>query len=398
MSAFSDIDRTHMAHALRLAEQGLYTTHPNPRVGCVIARGARTLGAGWHRRAGEPHAEVHALREAGERARGATAYVTLEPCAHFGRTPPCANALVAAGVARVVIAARDPFEQVAGRGAARLADAGIVVEQGLLAAQARELNIGFFSRIERGRPWTRATLGLPIDAPPALDSAELAALDAALSEARDDLRHWRARSSLVLERAPDAGRAVGCNAAAPRYVVSARDCAALGAASAACAPADGVPTLALHRDDNSASACEDAHGIGHRARRVDRVDRVDHADARPAGAPSASAPDTDAGLPLPDAFARLARQGVNELLVDADLALCDALFGSDLADELLLYAHPARRDAPVSASRLAAAIDDVARRWGLRPLERLAIGRGERILLRRARGPEPRQGEPGVIP
>ncbi|CAM8755902.1 Riboflavin biosynthesis protein RibD [Burkholderia pseudomallei] len=364
MSAFSDIDRTHMAHALRLAEQGLYTTHPNPRVGCVIARGARTLGAGWHRRAGEPHAEVHALREAGERARGATAYVTLEPCAHFGRTPPCANALVAAGVARVVIAARDPFEQVAGRGAARLADAGIVVEQGLLAAQARELNIGFFSRIERGRPWTRATLGLPIDAPPALDSAELAALDAALSEARDDLRHWRARSSLVLERAP----------------------------------ADGVPTLALHRDDNSASACEDAHGIGHRARRVDRVDRVDHADARPAGAPSASASDTDAGLPLPDAFARLARQGVNELLVDADLALCDALFGSDLADELLLYAHPARRDAPVSASRLAAAIDDVARRWGLRPLERLAIGRGERILLRRARGPEPRQGEPGVIP
>ncbi|MEB5501588.1 riboflavin biosynthesis protein RibD, partial [Burkholderia pseudomallei] len=288
-----------------------------------------------------------------------------------------------------------PFEQVAGRGAARLADAGIVVEQGLLAAQARELNIGFFSRIERGRPWTRATLGLPIDAPPALDSAELAALDAALSEARDDLRHWRARSSLVLERAPDAGRAVGCNAAAPRYVVSARDCAALGAASAACAPADGVPTLALHRDDNSASACEDAHGIGHRAR---RVDRVDHADARPAGAPSASASDTDAGLPLPDAFARLARQGVNELLVDADLALCDALFGSDLADELLLYAHPARRDAPVSASRLAAAIDDVARRWGLRPLERLAIGRGERILLRRARGPEPRQGEPGVIP
>ncbi|KGD49971.1 putative outer membrane efflux protein OprM [Burkholderia pseudomallei] len=206
-----------------------------------------------------------------------------------------------------MIAARDPFEQVAGRGAARLADAGIVVEQGLLAAQARELNIGFFSRIERGRPWTRATLGLPIDAPPALDSAELAALDAALSEARDDLRHWRARSSLVLERAPDAGRAVGCNAAAPRYVVSARDCAALGAASAACAPADGVPTLALHRDDNSASACEDAHGIGHRARRVDRVDHVDHADARPAGAPSASASDTDAGLPLPDAFARLAR-------------------------------------------------------------------------------------------
>ncbi|MCS3397971.1 bifunctional diaminohydroxyphosphoribosylaminopyrimidine deaminase/5-amino-6-(5-phosphoribosylamino)uracil reductase RibD [Burkholderia thailandensis] len=389
MSTFSDIDRMHMAHALRLAEQGLYTTHPNPRVGCVIARGAQTLGAGWHRRAGEPHAEVHALREAGERARGATAYVTLEPCAHFGRTPPCANALVAAGVARVVIAARDPFEQVAGRGAARLADAGIVVEQGLLEAQARELNIGFFSRIERGRPWTRATLSLPIDGPPAPDSADLAALDAAPSEARDDLRHWRARSSVVLERAPDAGRAVGRDGAAPRYVVSARDCAALGAASVACAPADGAPTLALHRDDKGGRACEDACGSGHRA---------DRADARPAGAPSAPVADTDACLPLPDAFARLAKQGVNELFVEADLALCDALFGADLADELLLYAHPASRDAPVSASWLAAAIDDVARRWGLRPRERLAIGRGERIVLRRAREPEPGQGASGVTP
>ncbi|MCZ2900936.1 bifunctional diaminohydroxyphosphoribosylaminopyrimidine deaminase/5-amino-6-(5-phosphoribosylamino)uracil reductase RibD [Burkholderia thailandensis] len=392
MSTFSDIDRMHMAHALRLAEQGLYTTHPNPRVGCVIARGAQALGAGWHRRAGEPHAEVHALREAGERARGATAYVTLEPCAHFGRTPPCANALVAAGVARVVIAARDPFEQVAGRGAARLADAGIVVEQGLLEAQARELNIGFFSRIERGRPWTRATLSLPIGGPPAPDSADLAALDAAPSEARDDLRHWRARSSVVLERAPDAGRAVGRDGAAPRYVVSARDCAALGAASVACARAGGVPTLALHRDDKGGRACEDARGSGHRALRVDRV------DARPAGAPSAPVADTDACLPLPDAFARLAKQGVNELFVEADLALCDALFGADLADELLLYAHPASRDAPVSASRLAAAIDDVARRWGLRPRERLAIGRGERIVLRRARGPEPGQGASGVTP
>ncbi len=162
MSTFSDIDRMHMAHALRLAEQGLYTTHPNPRVGCVIARGAQALGAGWHRRAGEPHAEVHALREAGERARGATAYVTLEPCAHFGRTPPCANALVAAGVARVVIAARDPFEQVAGRGAARLADAGIVVEQGLLEAQARELNIGFFQP-DRTRPAVDARDAQPAD-------------------------------------------------------------------------------------------------------------------------------------------------------------------------------------------------------------------------------------------
>ncbi|AGK50338.1 riboflavin biosynthesis protein RibD [Burkholderia thailandensis MSMB121] len=367
MSTFSDIDRAHMAHALRLAEQGLYTTHPNPRVGCVIARGGQTLGTGWHRRAGEPHAEVHALREAGERARGATAYVTLEPCAHFGRTPPCANALVAAGVARVVIAARDPFEQVAGRGIARLAGAGIVVEQGLLEAQARELNIGFFSRIERGRPWTRAKLTVSIGRP--LDAIDRTVLDAMRSESRDDIRHWRARSSVVLSHAHDAIRAAGRSGAAPRYVVRARDCAALAAASAT---TDGVPTLALHREDEGAptvAPCENA--------------RVD--DAR---RPRASA-DPDADLRLPDAFARLAAQGVNELFVDADPALCDALFDSDLADELLLYVHPSRCGAPAPAPWLAASVDGVAHRWGLRPLHHLALGCGQRVLLRRrARMPE----------
>ncbi|AOK49949.1 bifunctional diaminohydroxyphosphoribosylaminopyrimidine deaminase/5-amino-6-(5-phosphoribosylamino)uracil reductase [Burkholderia sp. MSMB617WGS] len=357
MSTFSDIDRAHMTRALRLAEQGLYTTHPNPRVGCVIARGEEVLGTGWHRRAGEPHAEVHALREAGERARGATAYVTLEPCAHYGRTPPCANALVAAGVARVVIAARDPFEQVAGRGAARLADAGIVVEQGLMEGYARELNIGFFSRIERGRPWTRAKLILSIDGP--LDEIDRTVLDVTESESRDDIRHWRARSSVVL--APQGpAYAAARNGAAPRYLVRSCDCAALDAAPAT---AEGVPTLALHREG-----------------------------ARQAHAPSAGASieagiDAEADLPLPDALARLAAQGANELFVDADLSLCDALFEGDLADELLLYVHPSRCGAPVPAPRLVASIDDVAHRWGLRPFQHLAIGCGQRILLRRLARP-----------
>ncbi|MDN7675618.1 bifunctional diaminohydroxyphosphoribosylaminopyrimidine deaminase/5-amino-6-(5-phosphoribosylamino)uracil reductase RibD [Burkholderia oklahomensis] len=363
MSTFSDIDRLHMAHALRLAEQGLYTTRPNPRVGCVIAHGEQVLGTGWHRRAGEPHAEVHALREAGERARGATAYVTLEPCAHYGRTPPCANALVAAGVARVVIAARDPFEQVAGRGAARLADAGIVVEQGLMEAEARELNIGFFSRIERGRPWTRAKLILSIDGP--LDGIDRTVLDATESESRDDVRHWRARSSVVL--APHgvpfpAAR----NGAAPGYVVRLRDFAALDASPAT---TEGVPTLALHREDAGVAA-------GYATVRADA----------PAADTSA---DAGADLRLPDALARLAAQGVNELFIDADLALCDALFDGDLADELLLYVHPSRCGVPVPAPRLVASIDDVAHRWGLRPFQHRAIGCGQRILLRRrARQPE----------
>ena len=157
-----------MAQALRLAERGLYTTQPNPRVGCVIADGERVLGQGWHQRAGEPHAEVFALREAGGQARGATAYVTLEPCAHWGRTPPCADALVAAGVARVVVAAEDPFPQVDGHGMAKLRAAGIAVETGLMREAARELNLGFFSRIERKRPWLRVKLAMSLDGRTAL--------------------------------------------------------------------------------------------------------------------------------------------------------------------------------------------------------------------------------------
>src|SRR5271170_2252108 len=143
-------DRAHMARALELAARGLYTTDPNPRVGCVVALGERSLGEGWHVRAGEPHAEVLALREAGPLARGATAYVTLEPCCHIGRTPPCADALMAAGVARVVAACEDPNPKVAGGGFAKVRSAGIAVETGLMRDEARELNRGFLSRLERG--------------------------------------------------------------------------------------------------------------------------------------------------------------------------------------------------------------------------------------------------------
>lgn len=149
------LDRRHMARALELAERGLWTTDPNPRVGCVIADGERVIAEGWHERAGGPHAEAMALATAAGPVRGATAYVTLEPCCHYGRTPPCADALIAAGIRRVHYAVRDPNPRVSGGGVAKLEAAGIEVTGGVLAAESRALNPGFLSRMERGRPWLR---------------------------------------------------------------------------------------------------------------------------------------------------------------------------------------------------------------------------------------------------
>jgi len=169
--SFTAADHEFMARALQLARRGLETTTPNPRVGCVLMRDGVVIGEGWHERAGGPHAEVRALAVAGS-AAGATAYVTLEPCSHHGRTPPCADALIAAGVARVVAAMEDPNPQVAGEGLARLAAAGISTASGLLAAEARELNLGFVSRMTRGRPWLRLKAAASLDGKTALNNGK----------------------------------------------------------------------------------------------------------------------------------------------------------------------------------------------------------------------------------
>ncbi len=189
-------DHAWMARALQLARKGLYSTHPNPRVGCVIVADGELVGEGWHVRAGEPHAEVHALRQAGERARGATAYVTLEPCSHHGRTPPCAEALVKAGVGRVVAAMQDPNPQVAGRGLQLLRSAGIEVASGVLEAEARELNCGFIKRMESGLPFVRAKLAMSLDGRTAMASGESQWITG--PAARAEVQRLRARSSVVL--------------------------------------------------------------------------------------------------------------------------------------------------------------------------------------------------------
>lgn len=185
-----------MSHALRLAEKGLYSTTPNPRVGCVITKNEQIVGSGWHERAGHPHAEINALRVAALAARGATAYITLEPCAHHGRTPPCTDALIKAGIAKVIIAMEDPNPIVSGRGCAALQHAGIEVQTGLLQTDAQALNIGFVNRMIHQKPWIRVKTAASLDGKTALNNGISQWITG--KAARRDGHHWRARSCAIL--------------------------------------------------------------------------------------------------------------------------------------------------------------------------------------------------------
>ena len=189
-------DQTWMSEALRLAEQGRTTTHPNPNVGCVIVNDGELVGSGWHRRAGEPHAEIHALNIAGNKAKGATAYITLAPCSHHGRTPPCTVALIDAGIKRVVASAEDPNPQVAGDAIKLLRQSGVEVELGLLRQQANELNRGFFKRMTTGRPWVSIKTAASIDGRTAMISGDSQWITG--TAARHDVQCWRARASAIL--------------------------------------------------------------------------------------------------------------------------------------------------------------------------------------------------------
>ncbi|EKS7792130.1 bifunctional diaminohydroxyphosphoribosylaminopyrimidine deaminase/5-amino-6-(5-phosphoribosylamino)uracil reductase RibD [Edwardsiella piscicida] len=196
MMSAAHSDEFYMARAFELARRGRFTTTPNPNVGCVLVRDDRIVGEGFHLRAGEPHAEVHALRMAGELARGATAYVTLEPCSHHGRTPPCADALVAAGVSRVVAAMQDPNPHVAGRGLYRLQQAGISVRHGVMLAEAEAINKGFLKRMRTGFPYVQLKLGASLDGRTAMASGESQWITSAA--ARADVQRYRAQSSAIL--------------------------------------------------------------------------------------------------------------------------------------------------------------------------------------------------------
>lgn len=370
MSGFSEIDHGHMARALRLAERGLFTTQPNPRVGCVIAHDDEVVGEGWHQRAGGPHAEVFALREAGERARGATAYVTLEPCAHQGRTPPCADALIAAGVSRIVIAATDPFPQVDGKGVARLRAAGIAVDAGLMRDAARELNIGFFSRIERGRPFVRVKLAMSLDGRTALANGESTWITG--EPARADVQRWRARSSAILTgsgtvladnprltvRLPSGFTSPDSREQGhfqPLRVVLDRQCRTPAHSHLL----DGTaPTLLLHGADATVDAS--------------RWDKVE----------TAAIPEHDGRLDLSAVLSRLAQRECNEVHVEAGPKLCGALFAAGLVDELLLYIAPVLLGDTARPLMQLPLLSDMSKRWQLETLDRRTLGDDLRLRLR----------------
>jgi len=360
MTGFSARDHAHMARALQLAERAVFTTKPNPMVGCVIADGDRVLGEGWHVRAGEPHAEVNALRAAGAAAQGATAYVTLEPCAHHGRTPPCADALVGAGVTRVVAACRDPFHQVSGQGFAKLQAAGITVEHGLMEAAARHLNRGFFSRVERGRPWVRVKLAMSLDGRTALANGESKWITS--EAARADVQRWRARAGAILTgigtvladnpmltvRLPE-----GEDFAPPLRVVL--DERGRLPANASLLTDGNAPTLAVHADDVV----------------------PDYDDAVSAFAVRRA----PGGLDLNAVLSQLGQRGVNELHVEAGATLSGGLLTAGLVDELLIYIAPVllgEHGRPLFAGLDPASMAD---RLGLRLLDTRQVGPDLRLLL-----------------
>lgn len=360
MSLFTATDHALMARALRLAERGAWTTKPNPLVGCVVADGERIVGEGWHARAGEPHAEVLALQAAGEAARGATVYVTLEPCAHTGRTPPCAEALVDAGVGRVVAAMRDPFPQVDGKGFERLQAAGIECHYGLMEAAAREQNRGFFSRIERGRPWVRVKLGVSLDGRTALASGESKWITS--DAARADVMRWRARSGALLT---GSGTVLADD---PNLTVRLADAAPF------------VPPLRVVLDPGLATI---ARG---RIREGDAPTLYIHApDVKPPRdftAQRIHVPVQAGMLDLDAVLAELARREVNEVQVETGATLAGALLRAGLVDEVLLYVAPVLLGVDARPMFEGLRVDDMGHRLDLQVVDRRRVGPDERLLLR----------------
>ena len=364
MSRFSAADHSLMARALRLARRGLNTATPNPRVGCVIVRDGHVVGEGWHEKAGLPHAEAGALAAivgAGDTPIGATAYVTLEPCSHFGRTPPCADALIAAGVARAVVAMRDPNPLVAGQGLARLAAAGIEVASGLMEADATELNIGFVSRMTRGRPWLRLKVAASLDGKTALNNGVSQWITG--PAARRDAHAWRARSCAVLtgigtvrdDNPRLTVREVPTTRQPLRVVIDSR----LETPQDAAILEGGNVLIAAAQDDAGRAAA-----------------------LRARGAEIVILPNDGGKVELADLLRELGRRGINEILAEAGTRLNGSLLREGCVDELLIYQAPLLMGDSARGMFGLAELTDLGGATRLSIIERRSLGADLRIRAR----------------
>jgi diaminohydroxyphosphoribosylaminopyrimidine deaminase / 5-amino-6-(5-phosphoribosylamino)uracil reductase len=344
-----------MRRALTLAEKGLFTTTPNPRVGCVITQGEKIVGEGWHEKAGGPHAEVAALERAGGQARGATLYVTLEPCNHHGRTPPCTDLLAKTGVGRVVAAMLDPNPEAA-RGGEALAAGGVRFEHGLLEAEARELNIGFVSRMERGRPWVRLKVAATLDGRTALADGRSQWITG--EEARRDGHRWRARACAILT-------GIGTvKADDPQLTVRELQ-----------TPRQPLRVIVDSRLETPPGA------------RILKGEKLLIFSASHGALPNAevvSLPNSNGKVELPKMLEELGRRGINELHVEAGFRLNGSLVREGCVDEFLLYLNPSvLGDAAQGMLELPPLESlDARRRLKLMSLER--VGDDLRILARPA--------------
>lgn len=318
--SFTVIDHEYMARAMQLAARGLYTTDPNPRVGCVIVKDKQVVGEGWHVRAGEAHAEIHALQQAGEKAKGATVYVSLEPCCHHGRTPPCSDALIAAQVSRVVVAMQDPNPLVAGNGMRQLQNAGIQVEAGLLESQAKALNPGFIQRMQTRRPFVRNKLAMSLDGRTAMANGESKWITS--EAARQDVQRLRARSSAIMT-------GVG--------TVLADD------------PALSVRLPDVERQplrviiDTNLSTPVNAKLLTEPGQTVIMTANSDtdmHDTLRKAGAEVVQVGTDAQAIDLHVVLARLADRKVNEVLLETGATLSGAMLEARLIDEMVIYMAP----------------------------------------------------------
>ncbi len=319
MNQFTADDHLYMSRALRLAERGLYTTTPNPRVGCVIVKNGQIIGEGWHEKAGSPHAEVHALMQAGPASSGATVYVTLEPCSHHGRTPPCADALIGVGVARVVAAMQDPNPNVAGKGLARIKAAGIQVEHGLMTAEAHDLNAGFIKRMVYGHPYVRIKTASSLDGKTALSSGESKWITG--DAARADVHALRARSCAILT---GIGTVLADNPGMNvRGVETTRQPLKVIVDSRLQTPSDAK----ILQGAKTIIAC-----VYPEAKKIAALEA--------AGAEILCLPGDDGRVNLHALLSRLAQKGMNEILTEAGPRLNGALIAQGMADEWVQYVAP----------------------------------------------------------